>query len=317
MVKKVVLLIALINIIFEGISSQQPIQNRMEERENIKTEMKKGVELFKKKKFSDAELVFQNILKKESRILPAEEMLALIALYKNENNRAKNLAISVLKQDRQSAIAHLVLAKIAFINGNRLAARDHFRKARNNAKRPLERELLKTVLTETDISIEHRYLEKDKNLVRDLPDKKSNLAVFTFEDRNAKMEQAEIGETVSEMLITALMQNNMFTLIERTQMDKLLEEQALGLTGAIDDETAVEVGNLIGVNAIVVGSISRLDKRLELDARVIDVNNGEVLTAASSSADSEDQIRDAVTIIAQKIVHDASRIIPDNRENDK
>jgi TolB-like protein len=310
MVKKIILLTALLNIIFEGTSSQQPIQNRTEERENIRTEMKRGIELFKQKKFSDAELVFQNILEQGSRILPAEEMLAIIALYKNENNRAKNLAISVLKQERQSAIAHLVLAKIAFINGNRLAARDHFRKAKNNVKRPLERELLKTVLAETNISIERKYVEKDKSLMDRLPDKKSNLAVFPFEDRNVKMEQAEIGETVSEMLITALIQTGSFKMVERTQMDKLLEEQALGLTGAIDDETAVEVGNLIGVDAIVVGSVSLFEKRLELDARVIDVNNGEVLTAASSSADSEDQIRDAVTVIAQKLAHDAPKIIP-------
>jgi TolB-like protein len=314
MVKKIILLIVLLTIIFEASSSQQPVRNRMEERENIRTEMKKGVELFKQKKLSDAELVFQNILKKESGILPAEEMLALIALYKNEKSRAKNLAISVLKQDNQSAIAHLVLAKIAFINGNRLAARDHFRKAKNNVKRPLERELLKTVLAETNISIERKYIEKDKSLMDRLPDKKSNLAVFPFEDRNAKTEQTEIGETVSEMLITALIQTNSFKMVERTQMDKLLEEQTLGLTGAIDDETAVEVGNLIGVDAIVVGSVSLLEKRLELDARVIDVNNGEVLTAAGSSADSEDQIRDAVTIIAQKLAHDAPKIIPDKGE---
>lgn len=47
-----------------------------------------------------------------------------------------------------------------------------------------------------------------------------------------------------------------FTVLSRSDIDKILQEQRLQYSGLIDESTAVEVGNLIGVQAIITGEIS-------------------------------------------------------------
>ena len=43
--------------------------------------------------------------------------------------------------------------------------------------------------------------------------------------------------------------------VDRNNLELILEEQKLGLTGVIDDETAVQVGELIGAQAIMTGTV--------------------------------------------------------------
>jgi hypothetical protein len=51
-------------------------------------------------------------------------------------------------------------------------------------------------------------------------------------------------------------------------LHKVLEEQALGQSGHLDSEMAVAVGKIMGIGAVVVGSISKLDRALQSDARI-------------------------------------------------
>lgn len=46
-----------------------------------------------------------------------------------------------------------------------------------------------------------------------------------------------------------------FSVVERNRLNNILKEQALGLTGIIDNETAVNLGQVVGADAIIVGSI--------------------------------------------------------------
>ena len=107
--------------------------------------------------------------------------------------------------------------------------------------------------------------------------------------------------TISEMLTTALIQSNRFQVLERSQLDKILEEQALELTGAIDEETAVDVGKLLGIDAVVVGSARFLKNQIEIDARIVDAENGKAHVAAGVSAADESKLRKAANELVKKL----------------
>jgi tetratricopeptide (TPR) repeat protein len=49
---------------------------------------------------------------------------------------------------------------------------------------------------------------------------------------------------------------NVFNVIERTQLDQVLKEQNFQISGAVDDNQAVEIGKLLGLDALVLGSLS-------------------------------------------------------------
>ena len=48
---------------------------------------------------------------------------------------------------------------------------------------------------------------------------------------------------------------NNFAVIERSEIEKVMKEQALSQTGFIDDANAAQVGNILGVEAMIVGTV--------------------------------------------------------------
>jgi curli biogenesis system outer membrane secretion channel CsgG len=66
--------------------------------------------------------------------------------------------------------------------------------------------------------------------------------------------QAYPGTTVSDRLVAKLVNNQYYTVVERKELSKVLEEQALSLSGVIDANQAAEVGRLLGAEGLVMGS---------------------------------------------------------------
>jgi curli biogenesis system outer membrane secretion channel CsgG len=90
---------------------------------------------------------------------------------------------------------------------------------------------------------------------------KKRVAVFAFEDKSDQKitwwrEGQNVGEGMADMLITALVKNGKFTVLERTELNHVLEEQKLGASGAVTAQTAAQVGNLLGVELAIVGAVT-------------------------------------------------------------
>lgn len=84
---------------------------------------------------------------------------------------------------------------------------------------------------------------------------------------------------VSENLRTMISQLNRFTVVERTQLDTILDEQRLEQTGITEDSQARKIGALANVDLILLGSLSRMFDSHTINARVIEVQSGEVRMA--------------------------------------
>src|SRR3989442_12673751 len=71
------------------------------------------------------------------------------------------------------------------------------------------------------------------------------------------------------MLVTDLVRNGAYSVIERKQLDRILQEQNFQQSGRADPASAVKLARLLGVDAIVIGSITQFgrdDKKLGLGA---------------------------------------------------
>jgi len=85
---------------------------------------------------------------------------------------------------------------------------------------------------------------------------------------------------------------------ERNKINILLEEHEFQLSGIVDEETAIRVGKLIGLNAIFVGSVSQptesrvanmndntwLTYTLTFTGRIINVEDGSIIASGKSNA---------------------------------
>ena len=124
-----------------------------------------------------------------------------------------------------------------------------------------------------------------------------SVAVLPFQSHGGS---GDLGETMLDKLITQLVALHRFKVIERSQLEKVLKEQSLGMSGVVDVGSATKVGKVLGVDAVLIGAITQDEKKVGVDARLVNTETAEVLTsndAYAKSADPED-LRKMATKIA-------------------
>ena len=97
---------------------------------------------------------------------------------------------------------------------------------------------------------------------------------FTYGD-----EFNDFTRNVQDILYTNLIQRGM-TVVEREKMEQVLEELGKSFSGMLDSSTAAEIGKMLGVEAIVVGTVADMGNSVDLRARLVDVEKSAAITAA-------------------------------------
>lgn len=104
-----------------------------------------------------------------------------------------------------------------------------------------------------------------------------SIAILPFVSKGLGGELGEIN--LLDKLTTVFVNLNRFKVIERAHLEKILEEQKLGMTGVIDVSTAAQIGKGIGVDAVVCGSLVRAGNNATVDARLVDTETAAIITA--------------------------------------
>ncbi len=108
---------------------------------------------------------------------------------------------------------------------------------------------------------------------------KVKVGIIEFQNLNEDAKKENLGTIFSEMLTTSFVNSEAFKITEREQLQKVAEELQLSQSGIIDVTQAKQVGKMVGADAIVTGSVIKIGGDLRLDARIIDVQSGIILTA--------------------------------------
>jgi curli biogenesis system outer membrane secretion channel CsgG len=153
---------------------------------------------------------------------------------------------------------------------------------------------------------------------------KKRVAVLNFEYgtvRSSVMEvfgsDQDIGKGISDLLITKLVQDGKYSVIERNAIDKVIAEQNFANSDRTDSNTAAKIGKVLGVDVIITGSITQFgrdDKHTNvgggghsnpwtggmgklglskskaivgISARMVDATTGEILVAITGTGESE------------------------------
>jgi curli biogenesis system outer membrane secretion channel CsgG len=126
---------------------------------------------------------------------------------------------------------------------------------------------------------------------------KRRIGVVEFENKSA-YGQGRLGGAASDILVTELVKSGKFIVVERDRMNKIMEEQKFQAQGMTDPQTVAKMGQILGLEAIVVGSVSQFGVKKEgsdylltqskrqvadvtVDIRLIDVQSGQVILADS------------------------------------
>ncbi|MEO8341682.1 MAG: CsgG/HfaB family protein [Nitrospirota bacterium] len=93
-----------------------------------------------------------------------------------------------------------------------------------------------------------RQVPPEMDLKRD--QKIESIAVLNFDG------PADSGLILADLFAAKLVQGQYYTVVEREKLNKILNEQKLGMTGMIDEKAAAMVGKLAGIQAIVMGRVA-------------------------------------------------------------
>ncbi len=85
---------------------------------------------------------------------------------------------------------------------------------------------------------------------------KEKLIIADFVNRSS---WKKLGSGLTDDIMTLFVKTKRFDIIERKKLKSILQEQELQLSGLVNTEDAVKVGNLIGAKYIITGSITSAD----------------------------------------------------------
>jgi curli biogenesis system outer membrane secretion channel CsgG len=115
------------------------------------------------------------------------------------------------------------------------------------------------------------------------------------------------GKGVSDILVNKLVDSGKYSVIERSKLDAILKEQNLGASGRVDASTAAQIGKLLGVDVVVIGSVTGFNierdnggvcafgvcaggkkaaANVQLNVRMVNTTTGEIITTAEGKGKS-------------------------------
>lgn len=110
------------------------------------------------------------------------------------------------------------------------------------------------------------------------PKRMLNVAVLPFTGNSAV--NAEELNAITSRFESELMAQGTFRVLERRNVDAILREQGFQQSGACNtSDCQVEVGQMLGVERIVTGEVTRMEKLWSLNLRMVDVGTGAVASS--------------------------------------
>jgi curli biogenesis system outer membrane secretion channel CsgG len=152
--------------------------------------------------------------------------------------------------------------------------------------------------------------------------RKKRVAIFDFDYATVQTNSAaifgtnvDVGRGISDLLVKYLVMDGTYSVIERQQMDKILTEQNFSNSDRANPASAAKLGKLLGVDAIIVGSITEFGDETKktnlgggggnwggfgiggvghkktkavvtVDARIVNIDTAEILGVAEGHGES-------------------------------
>ena len=139
-------------------------------------------------------------------------------------------------------------------------------------------------------------------------DTRPGMAVLPFENGGSYGKDKEdfdaLRRGIAGMLVGELGQNPAVRLVERDQVQKLLDEQGLAAADRVDAQTAAKIGKLVGARYMIAGTFIDLYGDFRVDARIVDVETSEIIKVVRSDPKLSDrkQMFRIIQSVAERIM---------------
>lgn len=131
--------------------------------------------------------------------------------------------------------------------------------------------------------------------------------VVLVADLAASKVSAEDATTISDLLRGELARERKFILVQRGEMETIAEELELQMSGCTDQSCAVQLGQMLNAEKVIVGRVAKLFGRLTITAQVVDMAANDIEFAEEVDCSEEyASVKKAIGELAAKL----SRHVP-------
>jgi len=140
-------------------------------------------------------------------------------------------------------------------------------------------------------------------------DTRPGIAVLPFNNGGSYGQGKEdfdaLERGIAGMMISELSQNPAARVVERQDIQRLLDEQNLSAQGRVDPQTAAKVGKLVGARYTVLGTFIDFYGDFRVDVRLVNTETGEIVKTESERM-QRDHMFDIIRNIAARLMKDAN-----------
>jgi hypothetical protein len=126
-------------------------------------------------------------------------------------------------------------------------------------------------------SLENALIDAADSIMEALEDN-STIAVVGINSRDREM-----GEFVLDELSFILVDSGYFNVVDRKSLDTVRSEQNFQNSGEVEDDSAVEIGKMLGATIVITGSISGSGTMRRLTLKALDVKTARIISMARES----------------------------------
>ncbi len=134
-----------------------------------------------------------------------------------------------------------------------------------------------------------RTLSRAISSVEALKGKNIGIGEFT----NLDGEGIQLGKKIAdgtEFELVKLSSGKGFQVVDRKNFAQIAKEWELQLSGVVDESSAKKVGNLLGLDMLITGTLSEAGKDIEVKAKILDTESGRILSGAEAKIKRDEDV---------------------------
>lgn len=126
------------------------------------------------------------------------------------------------------------------------------------------------------------------------------LAVFDFNVTSGMTDETAI--TLTNRFRNEMAKAPQYTMVERSAIEQVLQEQRFSVSDIANPETAIQLGDLLSADKIIVGDIGKVGQTYSIFVRLIDAQSGSIDKSETLEyRGAQDGLLSELDVLAQKL----------------
>ncbi|OHD57522.1 MAG: hypothetical protein A2014_04740 [Spirochaetes bacterium GWF1_49_6] len=111
---------------------------------------------------------------------------------------------------------------------------------------------------------------------------KDVISVMYFDNTTGNKNFEWLRKAIADMLISDISESSEIEVVERENLQKIIEEQKLSLAGLVDEDQAIKIGQMLNAKKMIYGAFVISGNDVRIDGKITDTESGKILATFSS-----------------------------------